>query len=563
MFIDIKMFSYLYHIMKGLIILIGFIYWFSSIFSSCYAQDCTWIKKIKGSNPNYDDRSTNLAVDPEGNIYIGGVFQSPMLYFQTDTLCCHGTNDIFIAKFDQHGNEIWIRQFGGNNGDYLETIGGLKYNPYDQSLIVCGSFFQNMTVGDTTIYGQILEAFVMKISLDGDVIWIRSGGGAGEDYAIDVTNDNGGIIYVTGVNHQSAEFGTQQIDAGGFLGKYSNHGDLIWIGKKFRIMCLPNCFSEVIVTNIQILNDTLFCLGYLKNDTIVIDTSIFIIPGQINPFQYRCSSIVTFSMDGNVHHIDYFGYPRSRYADKMCSHENKLKFSAGHFSKTCIFGSDTLHGANEADGYAIKHKANRAIDWIRQTWSSYFVYVNSVTTDPNGGVYLAGSFGGTTQFGDTTLTSIGVIDTYVMHYSAEGDFLGVKRFEDGDRLICGLDPQGNLVLTGTFRDTITSMGERDFFIAKCSPITGVPEPIIPGKTHLQIYANPTTGKCNITIPEEFLYEEELVLRIYDQMGKLVQEVKVANAEGTLRFDIRAQAKGLYHATLSNGRKVYSGKIVFE
>jgi len=91
----------------------------------------------------------------------------------------------------------------------------------------------------------------------------------------------------------------------------------------------------------------------------------------------------------------------------------------------------------------------------------------------------------------------------------------------------------------------------------------VPQPLKPSSNTLLIYANPNTGLCNVTIPEEFRQEKKLTLQIFDQTGRLVQEVRVEMAGASVRLDIRAQAKGLYHAILSNGKKNYAGKIVFE
>jgi hypothetical protein len=107
------------------------------------------------------------------------------------------------------------------------------------------------------------------------------------------------------------------------------------------------------------------------------------------------------------------------------------------------------------------------------------------------------------------------------------------------------------------------MGMKDIFIAKCTPIIGGEEEKSKPQNQLLIYANPNTGKCNITIPEEFNNEDNLILKIIDGNGKIIQQSRVEFAEGKIRLDIRAQAKGMYTAVLSNGKKSYSGKIVFE
>ena len=81
--------------------------------------------------------------------------------------------------------------------------------------------------------------------------------------------------------------------------------------------------------------------------------------------------------------------------------------------------------------------------------------------------------------------------------------------------------------------------------------------------NLIIYANPNAGKCNITVPDEFLHEQNLTLSIFDNTGKLIQQKTLQMNDGKIKLNLEAEAKGIYNVTLGNGVKSYSGKIVFE
>ena len=83
------------------------------------------------------------------------------------------------------------------------------------------------------------------------------------------------------------------------------------------------------------------------------------------------------------------------------------------------------------------------------------------------------------------------------------------------------------------------------------------------KKEIEIYPNPTPGQFNINVPDEFLHERNLVLSIYDNTGKLVQQQKMEMSDNKIKLNLEAEAKGIYHAVLSNGDKSYNGKIVFE
>ena len=111
-------------------------------------------------------------------------------------------------------------------------------------------------------------------------------------------------------------------------------------------------------------------------------------------------------------------------------------------------------------------------------------------------------------------------------------------------------------------NTFTSYGDNDIFVAKCSPILLGVEPRIKPSEQLVIYANPNEGKCTITLPEEFMNENNLTLSIFNSQGKLIQKVPIENFEGKISLNIQSEAKGMYNVILTNGRKNYSGKIIF-
>jgi len=90
-----------------------------------------------------------------------------------------------------------------------------------------------------------------------------------------------------------------------------------------------------------------------------------------------------------------------------------------------------------------------------------------------------------------------------------------------------------------------------------------PDPKTGSGDQLVLYPNPSTGTCNITIPEEFLFESSLILSIYDNSGKLLQQIPIENEAESFNVQLEHRAAGVYPVVLSNGRKSYRGKIVFK
>jgi hypothetical protein len=79
---------------------------------------------------------------------------------------------------------------------------------------------------------------------------------------------------------------------------------------------------------------------------------------------------------------------------------------------------------------------------------------------------------------------------------------------------------------------------------------------------LRVFPNPATGACSIDMPDEFLYERALTLSVYDASGRLVQQIVVDNGVETPQLRLGLEAKGVYFVVLSNGKKEYRGKVVF-
>jgi hypothetical protein len=247
-------------------------------------------------------------------------------------------------------------------------------------------------------------------------------------------------------------------------------------------------------------------------------------------------------------------------------------YITGMYSYKGIFGNDTLIAPanNNGDCFLAKYNSSGNLIWVTNTQSSYSAEGWGIACSHDGSVYIGGNFHGTTHFGTTTLTSSPTSDDiFLAKYSSDGNNIGARQYYDGDINGIAVDASNNVCITGDFFDTLsigpntfTQKGQGDLFVAKCSSITGILESPQKSTNELVIYANPTSGTCNITIPEDFKHENNLTLLIYDANGKLIQQVSVKLNEEIVTFDIKAQANGIYSALLTNGKKNYTGKIIF-
>src|SRR6185503_13565738 len=96
----------------------------SFVFSlQAFSQAPNWLW-AKSAGGISSDYSNAICTDANGNVYITGTFQGSIITFGTYDLHNVGTGalDIFIAKYDANGNVLWAKSGGGIGNDYAYGI---------------------------------------------------------------------------------------------------------------------------------------------------------------------------------------------------------------------------------------------------------------------------------------------------------------------------------------------------------------------------------------------------------------------------------------------------------
>jgi hypothetical protein len=75
-----------------------------------------------------------------------------------------------------------------------------------------------------------------------------------------------------------------------------------------------------------------------------------------------------------------------------------------------------------------------------------------------------------------------------------------------------------------------------------------------------LYPNPATDEVTIALPADV--NSSMTLRVYDNIGKKIEEVSLVNGgNGSIDLDLSRFGSGFYIVTLSYGKSVSSGKLV--
>jgi len=539
--------------------------------TKAFSQDCIWSSQAGGTGRDIAGWIVN---DNNDNFYVAGGFTSYPMIFNTGELFRLGTNDIFLVKYDQTGNELWLKRLGGPNSAG-EGIGGMIFDSNNNRLLISGTFDNTFPLTDTVLQGSGQTVFVLSMDTDGNVLWARAAGGPGSDIANDIACDNVGNIYVCGVNESEATFQGIAVPRGGFLAKYDYNGNLIWAKNKFRYFSInppftfwPYTESEPI--NLIFVNNSLIVNGNRSNDTIVIDTISY-----ITPSNSVSAYLASFSPEGNIEWLSLIAGPHGDCGVKMSADGAGNTYVTGRMTYSGTFDCDTLVSTSLSgeDCYLAKYSPNGTCFWARNINPTDMARGSAVKSNHSGSsIYLSGNYRGNVLLGTTHLVSgySQYGDIFLACYSSNGECRGGGGYYEGGITSITLDQNENVCISGTFENSISigpntflSRGGNDMFAAKCFPITGIIQPKPESSNTLLIYANPNTGQCRVTIPEEFNHEKTLILEIYDQTGRLIQKASLNIIGDSIELDISAQAKGMYNAILSNGKKYYSGKIIFE
>jgi hypothetical protein len=171
--------------------------------------DFIWGKSLGGSQQE-DGRC--VTSDESGNVYVSGFFQGLADMDPGEgelNLNSFGGQDAFITKLDTDGNFVWSKQFSGSSNERSFDIA------VDQSenVIATGQFAGTTDFdpgeGNFNLTASGNDAFVVKLSNNGDFEWAKQIGGFQTDQGQGVDVNDAGEIYAVG-NFQN----TVDIDPG-------------------------------------------------------------------------------------------------------------------------------------------------------------------------------------------------------------------------------------------------------------------------------------------------------------------------------------------------------------
>jgi hypothetical protein len=559
-----------------------------------------WAMRNGGSNNDY---AQSIAVDDSGNVYVSGYFTSPTITFGTTTLLSAGSTDVFIVKYDGSGNVIWATGAGGSGGDYAQSIAA----DASGNVYMTGYFDSaTLTFGTTVLTNAgSSNIFIAKYDGNGNVIWATHYGGSSNDYAVSITANSSGKVYITGYfNSPTLSFGSTILNNVSnhdiFVVKFDANGNVLWAksnggsGGDYGQSIAADGSGNVYVT------------GYFISPTITFGTTTLNNVGGSDIF------IAKYDGSGNILWATSNGGSATDAGDCVAADASGNVYVTGYFNSSSLtFGTTTLINAGSYDVFTVKYDVNGNILWSTGNGGASLEGGDGIAADNLGNVYVTGySFSSSLPFGSTDLTNAGGYDIYVAKFGVciaatfsqnlaicpgESITVGANTyFSSGtyiDTLVVGnacdsivttyltirptYDTTQNVIINqadtlfvgnnfytiqGSYADTLVAMNGCDSIInTNLTVLMGVGE--FPDQIDLFIYPNPAHGMLNIS----FTGNGEGIDRITinNLFGQEVFSWMQPYPKNKFQVDISNHPAGIYFIHINQNNKIKTCKLIIE
>jgi hypothetical protein len=555
----------------------SFLIIFFSIFcsiTSAQTPDWIWARQTTGSIYDFGE---SLVSDNDGNIYVSGNFLCCNIVFGNDSTAGFGEHDLFIAKYDNQGNPLWIRSAGGDDEEPVSSIdidnaGNIYVTGYFRSDTMFFDSIQlyNTDTGPLNTY----DIYLAKYDSTGTLLWAKSFLGNDNDLAEDIHVDNTGNIFITGMFSSDTTFFDNQlvtttVSEQIYIAKLDSDGNALWAKKVGS--------SHAIGTSITSgQNGQITITGYFSGNFIQF-TGITV-PNNCSSSGCSDFYVATFDSLGNIlwaSGADGTGNGSVRGIEVTNDSQGNILLTGTFVPSSITFDTITLNkfiGSPSfgGDGFIVKYDPAGNVLWAQRIGTSGDDLGQDVITDADDNVYITGIGGGSNLMTCAQDSFAGVFRGYVAKFDSSGSTMWVKDVGGNSKAIT-LDTATHVYVSGYFRftaqaifgnDTLYSItgNQGEYFIAKLDSLTSYTSVIELGNINdkLTIYPNPFVSNVTLLAETEFVNAEFI---LYDLFGKKIKHLTSISGNQIIlhREDLPA---GMYFFTIQDDRNhLYTGKLI--
>lgn len=488
-----------------------------------------------------------IHADANGNILVGGQLNIEFMTNQNvidfdaseaeELVTITGSEDGFLCKLNPQGEILWARTFGGEE-DSPEWVWDITTDS-EGNIYVAGNFSDycdfDPSAAENILYGALTDGYLLKLSPNGDLIWVREISSSSGDRAHGVALKPNGEILVSGF-----------MNADGFVGDLN---DYLTIEADGGILCSFN--SDGTVNWAKVLESSSLCnLNRIDvgNDGSIFGVGIFSGELDLDPSnnEYLVTAIgdedgfyVKFDAVGNFVWGGSFGSLEEDWAYDLAVNDQLELFITGHVKDTTFIGSpgnmEELSIGSISDLLMAKISNAGEVAWAHTIPASGRSHCVSV--DNSGNAVFGGYFNLTADFDPSEnvaeLERISNNDLFLVRYNSTGEFENAYVINgDGSQIARSIhiSEENTLYVTGTTSDTVdfdpgigefllSSESSRSYFLKiQEGPSSTVDLDLF----QTSIYPNPVLNGQTLTLQDGIGW-----VRIFDLSGKLcfIQEIQ--------------------------------------
>ncbi|MES2622715.1 MAG: SBBP repeat-containing protein [Bacteroidota bacterium] len=400
---------------------------------AAYTQSLKWAKQMGGNDV---DEARSVAVDNAGNVYTTGYFKDTADFDPgpgTYQLIAKGTQDIFVSKLDASGNFVWAKQFKGTGRGSCVTLdmaGNIYTTGYFEDTV---DFDPGVGTYNLVSKGES-DAYVVKLSSAGNLVWAKEAGGKGYDFGYSVVWSTAGVV-TTGIFEDSADFypgaGTLNLTALNsdiFVFKLDAQGNYGWV-KQFRGISASLASPEAMTVD---PNGNLYITGYFGGN---VDFDPGTLTFSMSDLGSGDMFVAKLDALGGFVWAKAIGGPNYNIGKAIAIDADRNVYTTGYIEGTCDFNpaaaTFNLTSAGGRDAFVCKLDASGNFAWAKHFPGTGMSEGRGIAVDDKGKVFSVGYFEGTVDFDPDAATSnlvgIGYWDIYISKLEATtGKFVWAK-----------------------------------------------------------------------------------------------------------------------------------------
>lgn len=545
--------------------------YFSCCFSYAQAPVFQWVNQIRGYQSFSFAKS--ITTDASGNAYVIGSFTGTSDFNpNTDIyeLNTNGSRDMFIVKYDVNGNLIWPKNVGGDQyvsgrKIILDQTGNIYVIGYFNGYAYFNSYNNTSLMSSLGEY----DAFILKLSNNGNFLWAKSFGGIDEDFANNIVIDPSQNVIISGIYKGQVDFdpgpATYTLQSNGasdiFMLKLNSSGNFVWAKS------IGGAYDDS-ATGLQIDGSgNIYSTGSYQG--IVDFDPGLAINTLTNNSAFSATYILKLDVNGDFAWVKSIAGSGNCYGSEMALDNFGNICICGYFDGTADFNpNEGIYNLTAVkNSYILKLNPEGNFVWVK----NFAAILNNIITDASGDIYSSGEFSSNNIDFDPgpstfTLKYVDNVDFALLKLNGNGDFLWAAAGGGISNDYCtsiALDPENNIYLTGIWyyhtcdfdpsENTYELIAETapNAFTLKLKQVPVGINTISLNNNPASIYPNPTNGNFTIELNN---YSD---ISIYNSTGQLIYHKKSDQLKSEICLS--EFANGIYFLRSGN----YIQKIIKE